>query len=175
MNSPSQSITSTHANNTALDTSKLYQEGFVAGTLGAVVVALWFLILDLIQGHPLFTPTLLGTALFKGIGALPAIEKEAVSLEMVAGFTFVHWLVFVILGCIASRLLGMVERNSNLGFGILLLFVVFEFGFLAAATVFAKPIIQELTWVTILLGNLLAAFGMGWYFWRRHPNMTIYP
>ena len=143
--------------------------------MGAATIALWFLLLDLIQGRPLFTPTLLGTALFKGVGTLATIENVAVSLDMVIGFTFVHWLVFAIVGCIASRLLGVAERDPNLGFGILLLFVVFEFVFLAAATVFAEPILQELAWVTILLGNLLAAFGMGWYFWRRHPHMVINP
>ena len=175
MNAPSPSITSAESDSPVPDTSRLYQEGFVAGTVGAATIALWFLLLDLIQGRPLFTPTLLGTALFKGVGTLATIENVAVSLDMVIGFTFVHWLVFAIVGCIASRLLGVAERDPNLGFGILLLFVVFEFVFLAAATVFAEPILQELAWVTILLGNLLAAFGMGWYFWRRHPHMAINP
>ncbi len=175
MNAPSPSITSAESDSPVPDTSRLYQEGFVAGTVGAATIALWFLLLDLIQGRPLFTPTLLGTALFKGVGTLATIENVAVSLDMVIGFTFVHWLVFAIVGCIASRLLGVAERDPNLGFGILLLFVVFEFVFLAAATVFAEPILQELAWVTILLGNLLAAFGMGWYFWRRHPHMVINP
>ncbi len=175
MNAPSQSITSAESDSPVLDTSRLYQEGFAAGTVGALTVAVWFLILDLIQGHPLFTPTLLGTALFKGMGVLTTLESGVVSFEMVIGFTFVHWLVFAIVGCLASRLLGLAERDPNLGFGILLLFIIFEFGFLAVTTVFAKPILQELAWVTILLGNLLAALGMGWYFWRRHPHMAINP
>ncbi len=175
MNAPSPSITSAQSDNTPLDTSKLYQEGFAAGTVGALTVAVWFLILDLIQGRPLFTPTLLGTALFKGLGALTTLESGVASVDMVIGFTFVHWLVFAIFGCAASRLLGLAERDPNLGFGILLLFIVFEFGFLAVATVFAKPILQEFAWVTILLGNLLAALCMGWYFWRRHPHMAINP
>jgi hypothetical protein len=175
MNAPSQSITSAESDSPVQDTSRLYQEGFVAGTVGAATIAFWFLLLDLIQGRPLFTPTILGTALFKGVATLTAIENVAVSLEMVIGFTFVHWLVFAIVGCVASRLLGLAERDPNLGFGILLLFIVFEFGFLAASTVFAKPILQELAWPTILIGNLLAALGMGWYFWRRHPHMAINP
>lgn len=169
-----QSVPST-SESAALETSRLYQDGFVAGTLGAATIALWFLLLDLIQGRPLFTPTVLGTALFKGAGALGDLENIEVSLHMVGGFTFVHWLVFTVLGCVASRLLGAAEHNPNLGFGVLLLLVVFLFGFLAAATVFAEPVLQALAWPTILIGNLLAAIVMGLYFWRRHPHMAINP
>jgi hypothetical protein len=41
------------------------REGIVAGLLGAAVVAAWFLAIDWIQGGPLGTPTLLGTALLR--------------------------------------------------------------------------------------------------------------
>ncbi len=37
----------------------------MAGLLGAVVVALWFLAIDAIQGEPLRTPTLLGRGLLQ--------------------------------------------------------------------------------------------------------------
>ena len=46
------------------DTSKFYVEGIIAGIIGAATIAIWVLILDTINGHPLYTPTLLGTALF---------------------------------------------------------------------------------------------------------------
>ena len=75
----------------------------------------------------------------------------------------------------ASRLLALAERNLNLGFGILLLFVIFEFGFVGAAFIFAEPVLHALTWPAILIGNLLAAAAMAGYFWRRHPNLTIEP
>jgi hypothetical protein len=175
MATPPQSPTLASSETPSLDTSRLYQDGFIAGTLGAATIAVWFLILDLIQGRPLFTPTVLGTALFKGVGELKNLENLQASLHMVGGFTFVHWLVFAVLGCAASRLLGAAERNPNLGFGVLLLFVVFMLGLLAAATVFAEPILQALAWPAILVGNLLAAIVMGLYFWRRHPHMVINP
>ena len=37
----------------------------MAGLIGAAVVALWFLALDWIQGEPLRTPELLGSALLR--------------------------------------------------------------------------------------------------------------
>ena len=54
-------------------------------------------------------------------------------------------------------------------------FVVFEFGFLAMALLFAEPVLHALTWPAILGGNLLAALAMGAYFWRRHPDLQIFP
>jgi hypothetical protein len=177
MNAQSRPLDSVQPQRVLLDTSKLYQEGIAAGTLGAVTIAVWFLVLDLLKGRPLFTPTVLGTALFKGMGELPTRASFTVSVDIVVGFTFVHWLVFAAVGCIASRLLGLAERNANIGFGILLLFVVFEFGFIGGTTVFARPVLQALAWppATVLIGNLLAAIAMGLYFWRRHPHMTIRP
>jgi hypothetical protein len=169
----SQSFTS--AQTSVVDTSKAYQEGLAAGTFGAIAIALWFFVLDLLNGHPFFTPMVLGTALFEGTAALTTPLRLGFSLDTVVGFTFVHWLVFAAAGCIASRLLGLAERNANFGFGILLLFVAFEFGFVGGATLFAEPVLHALAWPTILIGNLLAALAMALYFWRRHRSMVIMP
>jgi hypothetical protein len=155
--------------------SKLYEEGVIAGIIGAATVAVWFLIVDAINGRPLYTPTVLGTALFKGGEGLASPEGLAVNLEMVLMFTWVHGLVFIIIGGIASRLLGLAEHNANIGFGILLLFVVFEFGFVAVSMLFAESVLRALTWQAVLVGNLLAAAAMAGYFWRRHPNLTVNP
>jgi hypothetical protein len=57
----------------------------------------------------------------------------------------------------------------------LLFFVIFEFGFVAAALVFAEPILHALAWPAVLMGNLLAAAAMGLYFWRHHLNLSIKP
>jgi hypothetical protein len=175
MEAQSQPFESAQTQPSVVNTSQLYQEGLAAGTMGAVVIALWFLVLDVLKGQPFFTPMVLGTALFKGTEALPTPQHLEFSLDIVVGFTFVHWLVFAAVGCIASRLLGLAERNANFGFGILLLFVVFEFGFVGGATLFAEPVLRALAWPTVLIGNLLAAFVMALYFWRRHRHMLIRP
>jgi len=159
----------------AVDMERIYLEGIVAGLLGAATVALWFLALDGVAGRPLHTPTLLGTALFRGGTGLASPETVPVSLEMVVLYTWVHALVFCVIGGVAARLLAVAERQPNAGFGILLLFVVLAFGFLVVALIFAEPILQALTWPAILGGNLLAAVAMGVYFWRRHPDLEIFP
>jgi hypothetical protein len=157
------------------DTSKLYQEGIVAGIVGAATVAVWFLIVDSLNGRPLHTPTVLGVALFRRGADLASLATHPVSLEMVLMFTWVHGLVFAALGGVASRLLGMAERNPSVGFGVLLLFVVFEFGFTVAAMVFAEPVLKVLTWPAVLVANLLAAASMGAYFRLRHPTLRVNP
>jgi hypothetical protein len=154
---------------------RIYLEGLVAGLLGAAAIALWFLVLDTVAGRPLLTPTILGTAMFRGGQGLASPETLPVSLELVVLYTWVHALVFCVIGGLAARLLAFAERQPNAGFGILLLFVVLEFGFLVATLLFAEPVLRVVTWPAILGGNLLAAFVMGVYFWRRHPNLQILP
>jgi TRAP-type C4-dicarboxylate transport system permease large subunit len=155
--------------------SRLYLDGIVAGVIGAATIAIWFLILDTVNGRPLYTPTVLGTALFRRGEGLASPESLPISFEMVLLYTWVHGLVFAVIGGVASRLLQLAERNPNLGFGILLLFVVFEFGFLSVATLVEGRILQALAWQAILVGNLLAVAAMAGYFWRRHPNLKIRP
>jgi len=155
--------------------SGVYGEGIVAGLLGAATVALWFLIVDTLNGRPLYTPTVLGTALFNGGAGLDHAAALPISYEMVLRFTWVHALVFAAVGGIAARLLAFAEHTANVGFGIVLLFVIFEFGFVAVTMVFAEDVLSSLAWPAVLVGNLLAAGVMGAYFWRRHPNLHIEP
>ena len=155
-------------------TTALYQEGLVAGLVGAATIALWFLILDSLSGRPLYTPTVLGTALFRRGGTTP-LSEILPNLEMVLMFTWVHGLVFVAIGGIVARLLALSERQPSVGFGILMLFVFFEFGFIVAAMFFAEPILHALAWPAVLVANILAAAAMGGYFWLRHPNLRVQP
>ena len=157
------------------DFSRISTEGIVAGLIGAATVAIWFFILDAIQGRPLYTPTVLGTALFGDASVLDAPERIQASFETALMFTWVHVLAFAVLGGIAAYLLMLAERDPNYGFGILLFFVIFMFGFLVGAMTFAEKVLHALAWPAILVGNLLAAATMAAYFWRHHPNLTIRP
>src|SRR2546428_8729585 len=66
----------------------LYQEGLVAGLVGAATIAVWFLILDSLSGRPLYTPTVLGTALFRRGGTTP-LSEILPNLQMGLLFTLV--------------------------------------------------------------------------------------
>ena len=157
------------------DISRIDVEGISAGILGAATIAIWFFILDVFNGRPFYTPSVLGSALFRHGLEIDQLQTLPISIEMVLIYTWVHGLAFCVVGGVASRLLALAERNVNFGFGILLFFVIFEFGFVAAALVFAEPILHALAWPAVLMGNLLAAAAMGLYFWRHHLNLSIKP
>src|SRR5215475_13348300 len=77
MTAPLTETTSTLSKVQASKAIKLSQEGIIAGTCGAATITLWFLLIDVWAGHPLYTPNMLGTALFKGpSGLLPAAPGE---------------------------------------------------------------------------------------------------
>jgi hypothetical protein len=165
-------VTQTKAINSSLaaisstELSQLLQEGIVAGVIGAAAIAVWFLIMDIVNGQPLHTPTVLGTAFFKGGGVRP--EGLGGDLETVLTFTWVHRLICVVIGSMASWLLGIAERNPQIGFGVLLFFVIFECGFAAVCQAFAEPVLHALAWPAVVIGNLIAAAVMAGYFWRHH-------
>jgi len=157
------------------EVTDIYKQGIVAGVIGAATVAIWFFIIDVFSGRPFYTPSVLGTALFRHGSGLDQPHALAISLEIVLVYTWVHGMAFCVIGGFASKLLALAERNLNLGFGIVLLLVIFEFGFVGAGFIFAEPILQVLAWPAVLVGNLLAATGMAGYFWRHHPNLRIKP
>ena len=151
-----------------------HEEGLITGILGAATVALWFLLLDTINGRPLYTPTVLGTVLFRH-GDAAALDTVAVSLEMAALYTVVHVLMFSAIGNLASELLAIAERHPEVGFGILLLFVIFEFAVTVSPILFAGPLVRALTWPALLVANLLATAAMAGYLWHRHPMLRVSP
>ncbi len=147
---------------------QLLRESVVAGVSGGATIAIWFLILDTIQGRPLYTPTLLGTALVQGQG-LASLDDLPASFGMVLLYTLVHGFAFCVVGYIAARLFVAAERHPPFIFCLLLLSILFFCGFMTVAFLFALPVLQALTIPMIVTGNILAAFVMGAYLWRRHP------
>ena len=159
----------------AQDMSGIYAEGLLAGVIGAMTIALWFLLLDALDGRPLYTPNLLGTALLRGGEGLGAPETLPIALDVVLPFTWIHVLVFLLIGVAASRLLAIAEREPHAGFGVLLAFVVFEFGFVGVSMALAEPVLHAMAWSEVLVGNLLAAAAMTLLLWRRHPALAVRP
>lgn len=151
----------------------VYVDGLVAGVIGAAIIAIWFLFLDAVVRLPLYTPTVLGAGLSLGTKDLGAIEGAQVSLKLTLIYTLVHGLVFIALGEIAAFCLLLAAKKPKLRFGILLLFVILEVGFVGTALIFAEPILHELAWPAVLVGNFLAAAGMVVYLWLRHPNFEL--
>jgi hypothetical protein len=163
------------ADPTVRDSAAVYVEGLTVGLLGAATIALWFLALDTLAGRPLYTPTVLGTALFHGGRGLDSPGTLPISFETVVSFTWVHVLAFLLIGMGAAKLIDLAERNPSFGFGLVLMFVVFQYGFLQVSMILAEPVLHALAWPQVMAGNLMAALVMSVTLWRRHPKLVIEP
>ena len=157
-----------------LSVTTILTEGFITGLIGAGIVAAWFLLLDTIQHEPLYTPSLLGTVLFKGAAA--AQGHTQVDPGMVAAYTIVHHLAFVAVGLVASFLVAEMERIPPLGIALFFLFVFFEVAFLIFMVAVGDPLLGEqgIAFWGVAVANLLAAAGMAGYLWFRHPRLLIH-
>ncbi len=147
---------------------RVMQEGFVAGMIGAGGVALWFLIVDTIGGHPFYTPALLGSAVFWGLHDPTQVH---VTFPTVIGYTMIHVIAFWVIGSIAAALASLVDAIPSALFLVVVCFAVFEVGFYVLVVLVAKPLLGGLAWTNVAIGNGLAAVGMGYYLWRVHPHI----
>ena len=122
-----------------------YADGVISGVFGASVVAIFFLIVDVLAGHPLVTPKALGSSLFRGLAVTP---EEPIGPILVVGYTAVHGTVFLGFGVIAAfEVLSMRRIPPNDAGTMLLtaaLFVAFEVSFLAMAWLFAPHLMGVL-------------------------------
>jgi hypothetical protein len=154
---------------------RLTAEGVTAGVIGGATIALWFLILDSVRGHPLYTPTLLGMAIFKAGAPIAPPEALQISVPMVVLFTALHGAIFIGIGEVAALLVRLAEKNANYTFGIVLFLVIFLSGFFFVTGVFAAHVLEALSWLAVFVGNLLAVCAMVLYFKRHHPNVKMLP
>lgn len=144
------------------------EDGFVSGVIGGAVVALFFLGVDLLQGQPFYTPTLLGSLLLFGRSVA---EVDAASAPVVASYTAVHMAAFIAVGMAAAWGVSEFERRPHLGVVLVLLFVCFEAGFLGFAFAFAPRVVPQLGGGLVAVANLLAAGAMAAYLLGlRHPR-----
>ena len=148
----------------------IIKEGLVTGLIGAVLVAVWFLGADLVSGRPAFyTPAALGSAVFLGARSAEAVQ---ISLPIILGYSLLHMAAFIVTGLVAAGLFAVAEDASEaMLLGGVLLFVVFEVFSLGIVAILLSWLFETLTWWNILIANLIAAAGMGFYLVRRHPQL----
>ena len=152
----------------ASTTSDIVLDGLFTGMIGALAVAVWFLVLDLIAGRPLYTPALLGTILLHGGEA--GRQATVAPLE-IAAYTAFHLVVFLLVGLALSWMMTLFERFPIMFFVILVLFVCLQLAFFGLNVALGTQLMGELRWWTVVVANLLAATGMVLYQWKRHPGV----
>jgi len=144
------------------------REGIIAGLIGATVVALWFLFVDLTTRELFWTPSALGSALFQGARG---VEEVEISAAMFLGYTVFHFAAFVAIGLVAAALAAQAERHNAVLLGAILLFVTLETLFLGLGAIAARWLLDALNGWVVLGANLVAALAMGVYLWRAHPGL----
>lgn len=149
--------------------SRIIADGAIAGVLGAVAVAFWFLIFDAAHGHPFETPAILGAAILHG--GSEALARISM-VQLVGEYTAVHFLAFVVVGILGALLLEAAEKEPSLTPSLIIFLVAFESFFVALAMFLGPTVMAILTWWAIVVANLLATAVMLAYFLTRHPSIA---
>ncbi len=143
------------------------REGITAGIIGAAVVALFYLVFDiLIRGHALITPTILGEVL---VMQNPAPDLTASNLTAVTVYTAVHGVAFVLFGIVLAMLVARSERSALARYATLQLMIVFLLFFYGLLYVVSATTAGAFPFWSVLAANALAALAMGRWLWVRHP------
>jgi hypothetical protein len=148
-----------------MNRQKVLYEGILVGLAGAVAVAVWFFVLDLVTATPFRTPALLGAALFNGLRDPAALT---ITPGVVVKYTAVHGLAFLIFGLAIAGLFALAERDRHLLFGVFMLFCCFEVAVFAAMMILGSWLLDTLQPWAILGGNLVAALVMLGILFRDH-------
>lgn len=150
------------------DDRSAIREGIVTGLIGASVVALFFLGVDLIRGVPLLTPSVLGETF---VLRRPETVTTEVNMGAAVLYTVVHVGAFCGFGLLLVALARGGERSSLTRYAILpamLAFLIFFWGVLAVADEATRGLFPI---GSVLVANILAAAAMCWYLWRHHPGL----
>lgn len=147
-------------------TQDFLYDSFYSAAIGASVVALFFLVIDAVQGRPFFTPSLMGTVMFTGA---PADTVSAVRLDMVAWFSLVHMAAFGMLGALLAFLVHEVELHAKNPAQFFVLFLlVFEGAFLVVSHLLLPGVNAVLGHFRIFLANLCAVGAMAVFLYQAH-------
>ncbi len=144
----------------------LARRSLMTGLVGAAVVALWFLVLDIMAGVPLRTPYALGAAVL--FGAQNAFEGSFY-FGIVAVYSVIHVIAFAIAGAVFVAIAEQIERSPSFLLLAVMTAIVLEAVVVTSLALSAQWVLGTVGIWSVFVGNLLAVAAMGWYVWRTHP------
>lgn len=150
------------------DQHDLLREGIITGAIGAIAVAGWFLVTDLIQGRPLSTPSILGQVILYGI-TTPVVNPPLLGPSI--AYTLLHFGAFVMFGIGVTQMVHLSLTSSLARFALMILAVVFElFFFMVTFTLFTATS-SLFPWWSVLAANTLSLLAMSYTLAKRHPGL----
>jgi hypothetical protein len=126
--------------------------GAVGGLAAALVVALWFLGVDLIAGQPFQTPARLADAIIGG--------EHVPGARLVAVYTVLHFAVFAALGMAAASFLRAVGVAPGLLVGVVFGLVVLTGVHYGALLLTGGRVLDVLPPLHVVAANLLGGMAM---------------
>lgn len=143
------------------------REGIITGLLGAAVVALFYLIIDIARHQPLITPSVLGQGFILHVPVAP----EAVDIGAVAAYTVFHVGAFVAFGLLLAALVRSSETSSLARYAVLQVLVAFVVFFYGLLWIGSEVVRGMFSFVGVLAANALAGAVMVSWLWRHHPAL----
>ena len=144
--------------------SATFTRGAVAGLVGAIALALWFLIIDTARSTPFSTPTFVARTL---LGLENATAPSAVLLAM---YTTFHFAVFILIGVAVTWALERSQIPPFFLLGIVLGFLLFDMIFYAGVMMTGTNVVSEIGWPAVLAGNLIAGTALMRWLWMTAPG-----
>jgi hypothetical protein len=149
--------------------AEILGDGTMAGVIGASAIALFFLLIDTARREPLFTPSVMASALLRGEAPT---SGAGVDLSMVAAYSVLHGAAFVAVGVLAAWATAMRHASVATFTLALALFATLELGFLVTCIAVDRSLLDVVGVAPATVGNLLAAIGMAAYL-HRWPHDSI--
>ncbi len=166
----SASAITTPARGEAARILRIAENGILAAVLGATVVAVWFLVVDLVtRGTPFYTPSLLGSIVFAGKDASAVTGVDGAAIF---AYTGLHGILFLVAGVILAWMFSQFERNPQVGIVLLLLFITFEAVLWGVGVSIVPALAGVVGAWAILVANVASAAAMFAFLLRRHPGAT---
>ncbi|MBA2627080.1 MAG: hypothetical protein H0U85_03640 [Gemmatimonadales bacterium] len=146
----------------------LLGEGLAAGVLGAAVVAIWYLLFDVVGGAPFRTFSTLGQLVLHGADEV----STGVDPSSVLVATLLHVALFALVGLALAALVHVAARELAWRMALVIGLVVgtgFAAGMLFAITPGTDGRVPS--WI-VIAGSALAVAAIGAFLWRRHPALA---
>lgn len=147
--------------------AEMRHEGIVTGMLGAAVVAAFYLLIDIIRGQPLITPSVLGQAFILHTAVTPG----AVDIGAVVAYTVFHVGAFMAFGLLLAALVRASESSGLARYAVLQIMVVFVVFFYGLLWIGSEVVRGMFSFIGVLAANTLAGGVMVTWLWRHHPAL----
>lgn len=140
--------------------------GVIAGTAGALALALWFLFIDAMAGQPFRTPAFVASVLI-------GLQSPTINFGLVAMYTAMHFFAFIVLGIGISWLLERTETPPHFLLGMVLGFLLFDLMFYLGVMITGVNVVRALGWPEVLTGNLIAGIALMGYLHLTGPGTVV--